>query len=104
MNILTGKEYHGGTHLPQSDYERLDADITENEAKAIINRNFGFEFSRIEIVTTASTYYAENHRIYKDQTFTRKPQYEATDWNYIRFNCAGWKWEMIDGDLYAYED
>lgn len=101
---MTITNYTAGTHLTQEEYEKLDADITEVEAKAIINRNFGFEFGRIEIVTTVSTYYAENHRIYKDKTFTRKPQYEATDWNYIRFNCAGWQWEMINGDLYAYEN
>lgn len=104
MNILTSKEYIAGTHLPEEEYKKLDAEISEVEAKAYINREFGFEFGRIEIITEVKTYYAENHRIYPDKTYTRKPQYEATDFNYIRFNCAGWKWEMIDGDLYPYED
>ena len=103
MNILTGKDYTAGTHLPEEEYQKLDADISENEAKAYVNREFGFEFSQIEIITEVKTYRAENHRIYPDKTYTRKPQYESTDWNYIRFNYKGWQWEMIDGQLYPYE-
>lgn len=34
MNILTGKDYTAGTHLPEEEYQKLDADISENEAKA----------------------------------------------------------------------
>lgn len=44
MNILTGKDYTAGTHLPEEEYQKLDADISENEAKAYVNREFGFEF------------------------------------------------------------
>lgn len=103
MNVLTGKDYTAGTHLPEEEYQKLDANISADEAKAKVNREFGFEFSRIEIITEVETYTVKDHRLYKDKTYTRQPQYESTDFNYIRFNCMGWHWEMIDGELYPYE-
>ena len=103
MAATTGKDYTAGTHLTEEEYQKLDADISEMEAKARINQEFGFEFGRIRIVTEVKTYRREDHRLYPDKTYTRKPQYESTDWNYIRFDCAGWSWEMIDGELYPYE-
>lgn len=103
MHILFGKDYIAGTHLPEEEYQKLNADISEVEAKAYINEEFGFEFSKIKIITKVKTYYEENHRLYPDKTYNRKPRYESTDWNYIRFNCAGWQWEMIDGQLYPYD-
>ena len=71
MNILTGKDYTAGTHLPEEEYQKLDADISENEAKAYVNREFGFEFSQIEIISDASAQVQGLHlqhttRRYKD--------------------------------------
>ena len=33
----------------------------------------------------------------------RDPVYSSTDWNYIRFDCAGLQYEMINGELVRYE-
>ncbi len=104
MHILNGKDYTAGTHLPEEEYQKMSAEINEVEAKAYINREFGFEFGRIKIITEVKTYFVKDHRIYPDKTYIRKPQYESTDWNYIRFNCGNWQWEMIDGQLYSYEN
>ena len=35
---------------------------------------------------------------------TREPIYNATDWNYIRFNVANLQYEMINGELEQYCD
>ncbi|MEE5994397.1 MAG: hypothetical protein V3G42_14390 [Oscillospiraceae bacterium] len=43
-------------------------------------------------------------RIRASNTYHREPLYDAMDWNYIRFDCAGNQWELINGELLAYED
>ena len=52
-----------------------ESKITVDEAILKINREWGFEASQIKIIGT--------------------PYYEATDWKFIRFDCArmGWLWE-----------
>lgn len=34
MTILTGKEYTAGTHLPEEEYQKMKAEISDNEARA----------------------------------------------------------------------
>ncbi len=59
--------------------------VTVEEAVIDVNREFGFEASRVKIVGT--------------------PYYEATDWNFIRFDCAGRAWLMRNGEIYpVYDD
>lgn len=104
------EKYIAGTHMSQEDYLNLAADCnyseqpSEYEFKSFINRNFGFEFSRIEIKQSVDTFYSENHRLRKAATYERKPLYSASDWNYIRFDVMGNQWEIINGQLYFYED
>lgn len=54
-------------------------EVTVEKAKCLINEEFGFEVGRIKILGV--------------------PCYDATDYNYIRFDCAGLTWLMIDGEL-----
>lgn len=54
-------------------------EISVDRAKLIVNREWGFEASRIEIFGT--------------------PYYDATDWNFIRFRCCGMVWVMHDDSL-----
>lgn len=54
--------------------------ITEDQAKVLINTNFGFEVSRIKLLDV--------------------PYYDATDWNFISFRCGPYDWLMWNGDLY----
>lgn len=53
--------------------------ITEEAARVKICEEFGFEASRVKIIGT--------------------PYYDATDWNFIRFDCAGWHWLMNNGGI-----
>ena len=100
-----------GTEMSQADYIRLCGEedrhpttyeLTDDAAKVLVNRFFGFEVSRIEIIHEVKTYYKDGHYAKKYQTFNRKPQYCATDYNYVRFNAANWYYEMINGQLYQY--
>lgn len=102
-------EWHdceGGTTVEQERYEALaksGRQLTEDEAKELLYEEFGFAKEKVTIITEASTYEANrHHQMRKKQTFTRPPVYEATDWNYIRFNCSGWMYEMVNGELKSY--
>lgn len=106
---MATSKYNGGTRLEQADYESLtkggSVQLTDERAKAWINDELGFEFSQIRIVREVATYKVDDcHRIVVDQRYQREPRYGATDWNYVRFNVKGWQYEMIDGELYLYED
>lgn len=54
--------------------------ISEEEARVRINREWGFEVSRIEIIGF--------------------PYYDATDYQFIRFDCAHMTWLWKNGNLY----
>lgn len=99
-----------GTNMSHEDYEKLkkSADnnaLSESEAIILINKEFGFEASRIKIMIAAEIDVSEpNSRYLEIEIKPRKPLYEATDWNYIRFNIitrsGEWTYEMVNGNLY----
>lgn len=101
---------HTGTNLDQSVYEDYLASaasevLSDYLAKEKLSAFFGFDTDRIEIVREVSTYERNRHgKLRVVDTFRRDPIYGASDWNYIRFDCAGNQWEMIDGELVPYED
>ena len=64
--------------------------MSEIEAKAYINREFGFEFSCIKIF----------NRI--EGQVMREPVYCSTDWNYVRFDASNWHYECVNGQLKFY--
>lgn len=55
-------------------------EISEEKAKVAINAEWGFEVSRIKIIET--------------------PYYDATDYQFIRFNCGYMTWLWKNGNLY----
>lgn len=95
-----------GTQMTQADYEHLEQCgeiLTEDSAKALIAEEFGFDPYKIEIITTVNTYEVNKHSYTrKKEAYTRAPINCSTDWNYIRFNCSNWFYEMINGQLYQY--
>ena len=106
-----------GTKMSQDRYEKLLANCTVwsgdphimsvEEAKQLVAEEFGFALDRIEIITTVHTYEVnKHHQLREAATFTRQPLYDATDWNYVRFNVrsAGctWSYEMVNGELKTY--
>lgn len=100
---------HVGTNMNQSDYEELanqSYDQTDEEhAKYLLSSMFGFIEDLIVIHHHAETFEVNKyHRIRRKETYQRDPYYAASDWNYIRFDCAGNQWELVNGELLAYED
>ena len=73
--------------------------MTDEEAKAFIADECGFNPEKIRILHEASTYDVNKHlRLRKSGTFDRAPVYESTDWNYVRFDCAYFMYEMVNGE------
>lgn len=101
---------HTGTNMKQKEYQKLlecytTEVLSDEEAVKRISELFGFMPDRIQILHEVQTFEVNkyNRQRVKD-TYQREPLYDATDWNYIRFDCAGNQWELINGELLAYED
>ena len=99
-------ELNGNTK--QSDYESLrDCSCTrrlsDDEAGDLIAEEFGFDRQKINILHEVDTYEINRHGgLRKTGTVDRTALYNATDWNYIRFNVRGnvtMSYEMHNGEL-----
>ena len=105
---LEWKPSSGGTNMEQARYERLlncgtSKKLTVEEAKQFIADECGFDPDKIHIVTEVSTYEVNKYRqTRKSATFTREPVYESTDWNYVRFDCANFMYEFVNGEIRFY--
>jgi hypothetical protein len=95
--------------MTQADYEQLErtSDSLLSDAEAIlrVNKAFGFEAGRIDILHEAEFDATEQGASYiQIGTIPRKPLYAASDWNYIRFNvragCGEWYYEMVHSHLH----
>ena len=95
-----------GTNMEQRRYEELASagrTMTDEEAKAFIADECGFAPEKIHILHEVSTYEVNKHsRLRKSGTFDRVPVYESTDWNYVRFDCASFMYELVNGELEFY--
>lgn len=105
---LEWEDYEFSENVKQADYDKLAKDestkeLDDGSAKAFIASEFGFDASKIVIVRGGPLYQTNRHnRIRHVGTTDRRPLYNATDWNYLRFNCAGMSWEVSDGEIHPY--
>ena len=92
-----------GTNMSQSDYDHLancGKLMTDEEAKAFIADECGFAPEKIHILHEVNTYEVNKHRrLRKSGTFDRARVYE---WNYVRFDCACFMYELVNGELRFY--
>lgn len=101
---------HTGTNMKQEDYNKLaesGSAIIPSDEEAIehLSMLFGFMPEKIQILREIQTFEVNKyHRLRVKDTYHREPLYDATDWNYIRFDCAGNQWELVNGELLPYED
>lgn len=66
-------------------------------AKEMISRDYGFAYDKIEIITSVPVQEINHHQQLRTVGYAeRRPLYNATDWNYIRFNCCGTEYEMFN--------
>lgn len=95
-----------GTNMEQKRYEELakcGKTMTDEEAKAFIADECGFDPEKIHIQHEVNTYEVnKHHRLRKSATYSRAPAYESTDWNYVRFDCACSMYELVNGELRFY--
>lgn len=95
-----------GTNMEQKRYEELakyGKAMTDEDATAFIADECGFAPEKIRILHEVNTYEVNKHsRLRKSATFDRAPVYESTDWNYVRFDCAYFMYELVDGELHFY--
>ena len=101
------KDYEDTTHMSQAEYDELKNQnkgtevLTTQQAIDRICIEFGFDPNKVEIKRQIPTYEVNSKgNIRRTGTTSRKPLWNATDWNYIRFDCAGWQWEMVNGSIY----
>ena len=95
-----------GTHMAQAEYEELSrfgTEMSDEEAQTYISEECGFIPERIRIVREVSTYEVCGCRLRKAETFNRPPVQGSSDWNYYRFDCGFFQYELINGELQFYE-
>lgn len=99
------KPYEDADNVAQADYEKLAGDsstevMDDEKAKALLYDWFGFAIDRIKIHHAVPVYEVNRHRqLRKAGELDRRPLYNATDWNYIRFECGLMSYELTDGEL-----
>lgn len=93
-------------NVPQARYEELAAsagtrELTDEEAIQLIADEWGFQPGKIRIIHTVSKLEINRHRMCRSVgEYDRKPLYNATDWNYIRFDIEhSMTYEMFNGEL-----
>lgn len=92
-------------NVSQNDYTHLSEQpdtkfFTDAEAKELLYDWFGFAKEKITIYRSVPTYEKNRHnQLRRIGTVDRRPAYNATDWNYIRFDCGGVCYELYNGHL-----
>lgn len=78
--------------------------MTDGEAVRLIAENFGFDPDAVQVKDTIPVIEKNRHgKVRQVMTEERPPVYDASDYNYIRFNVltkpAVFHWEMVNGEL-----
>lgn len=99
------KPYNDAENVSQCDYDKLakaagTKELTNDEAKSLLYEWYGFAKEKITIHRTTPIYEVNRHgRLRKIGETNRSPIYNATDWNYIRFDCGCMSYELQDDNL-----
>lgn len=91
---ITQKKY---VHLKEKgDTKKL----SDEKAKDLLYDLFGFAKEKLVVLHDAPVYEINRHgRLRKCKTTERIPLYNATDWYYIRFTCAGVLYEVYNNQV-----
>lgn len=107
------KPYECESNVKQAEYDDLEKDsctedLSDEKAAELIANEFGFAPDRIKIIREVGKYEISRHnRLRKVGAVERLPMYNATDWNYVRFNVRGnvtMCYEMFNGELRMYAE
>ena len=106
--VNDGNLFHCDTHMSHGDYEQLRQAagtevMTPEKVVEYVAKHFGFDTDKIEpqfgmplnvfVPGNAAATHPTRYSI------ERPPLYNATDWNYMRFQVCGLSWEVVGGDL-----
>lgn len=99
------KDYEIEGSVRQDDYDKLvkQSDtrfLTDEEAKNILYDWYGFAKEKLVIQKAVPVYQINrHHQLRKTGEVERCPAYNATDWNYIRFDCGAMSYELYNDTL-----
>ena len=78
----------------------LNRELSDDEARELVSREFGFDKSRIRIVHEIAVEEINRHRQIRSRGSRQVSSfYGATDCNYARFDVCGLEYEMYNGCL-----
>lgn len=103
------REQEWKLHEDEHNYKQADYDhlakagrvMSDEEATRWVCDEFGFSENKVRIIHELDEYEISRHRELRrtGKKIDRRPLYDATDWNYIRFDVAGWFYECVNGEL-----
>lgn len=102
---LEWRDYEMKENVRQDDYDKLvkQSDtrfLTDEEAKDILYDWYGFAKEKLAIQKTVPVYQINRHcQMRQIGEIERRPVYNVTDWNYIRFDCGAASYELYNDSL-----
>ena len=98
------KLYEDKDNFQQEKYEELRSAgrvMSDEEAKDLLYDWYGFAKEKVTILHSIPKYEVNRHRQLRViGEIERLPLYEATDWNYIRFDCGCMCYELVNDHLH----
>lgn len=100
--------YEDTDNVQQTDYKELASQsdterMSDEKAKDLLYGWYGFAKEKIKIHHSVPVYEVNRHRtLRKVGELDRSPLYNATDWNYIRFDCGCMCYELYNDNLRPY--
>ncbi|MDE7122608.1 MAG: hypothetical protein K2O42_10675 [Oscillospiraceae bacterium] len=96
-----------GTCLGQEEYTEMLAEsqtVPDETAVKILSLTFGLMPEKIRIRHEVQDFERNKYgQTRVKRTFQRSPIYDDSDCNYIRLDCAGRQWELVNGELLEYD-
>ena len=102
------KPYEDTDNVRQADYEKLASQsdtehMSDEKAKDLLYELYGFAEEKITLHHSVPVYEVNRHgRLRVVGEMDRSPLYNATDWNYIRFDCGCMSYELYNDNLRPY--
>ncbi len=99
------KPYTDASNVQQQAYDELKEAsgtkrLSDEEAKDLLYDWYGFAREKVTIHHTIDAFEVNHHRqLRKVGKIERLPLYNATDWNYIRFDCGCMTYELENDNL-----
>ena len=113
---LEWRSFEDEHNVAQADYEKLAAYaasgngsthfMSDEEAKDWLYSEYGFAREKVIIIHEVDAEEINRHMQIRKTGVkrNRRPVYDATDYHYIRFNTARWKYEVWNGMLRPFYD